>query len=77
MGAWTIDSGVYFDAAKKCQLLASDISLALGPLLSKLVHECGGMAGNHEQSEAWITAYDQYASDIVELTAALANALQR
>ncbi|MGW4330336.1 EndoU domain-containing protein [Nocardia sp. NPDC004573] len=74
---WTIDSGIYFDAAKKCQLLASDISLALGPLLSTLVHECGGMAGNHEKCQAWITAYDQYASDIVQLTAALANALQR
>lgn len=75
--AWTIDSGMYYDAAKKCQLLADDISLALGPLNSALQNECGGMSGDHEKSLQWTTAYDQHASDIVTLTATLANALRR
>ncbi|MDO3649489.1 polymorphic toxin type 33 domain-containing protein [Nocardia mangyaensis] len=75
--AWTIDSGMYYDAAKKCHLLADDISLALGPLNSALQNECGGMSGDHEKSLPWTTAYDQHASDIVTLTATLANALRR
>jgi hypothetical protein len=74
---WVIDSGMYFDAAKKCQSLASDISLALGPLQRALVHDCGGMAGDHEKSEQWTTIYDQNARDIVTLAATLCNALQR
>jgi hypothetical protein len=75
--AWVIDSGMYYAAADKCHLLAGDISLALGPLLSTLVHDCGGMAGDHEKSAAWTTGYDQHAADIVTLAATLANALQR
>ncbi|MEV0105303.1 hypothetical protein AB0H42_03050 [Nocardia sp. NPDC050799] len=75
--AWVIDSGMYFAAAQKCHLLAGDISLALGPLHSTLVHECGGMSGDHEKSAAWTTGYDQHAADIVTLAATLANALQR
>lgn len=74
---WVIDSGMYFAAADKCHLLAGGICLALGPLHSTLVHECGGMAGDHEKSAAWTTAYDHYAADIVTLAATLANALQR
>ncbi|WP_330257049.1 hypothetical protein OG874_22270 [Nocardia sp. NBC_00565] len=74
---WIIDSGMYFDAAKKCQQLAGDISLALAPLQRALVHDCGGMAGDHEKSEQWTTAYDQNARDIVTLAATLCNALQR
>ncbi|MFI2284001.1 hypothetical protein [Nocardia beijingensis] len=74
---WVIDSGMYFDASKKCQLLAADISLALGPLHRALVNECGGMAGDHEKSEAWTSSYDQHARDIVTLAATLCNALQR
>lgn len=74
---WVIDSGMYFAAADKCHLLAGDICLALGPLHSALVHECGGMAGDHEKSAAWTTAYDRHAADIVTLAATLANALQR
>lgn len=74
---WVIDSGMYLDASEKCQLLASDICLALGPLQRALVNECGGMAGDHEQSLAWTTSYDEHARDIVTLTAALCNALQR
>ncbi|WP_433523022.1 hypothetical protein ACQPZ2_39320 [Nocardia pseudovaccinii] len=74
---WVIDSGMYFDAAKKCQSLASDISLTLGPLQRALVHDCGGMAGDHEKSEPWTTAYDRNACDIVTLAATLCNALQR
>jgi hypothetical protein len=68
---------MYFAAADKCHLLAGDICLALGPLHSTLVHECGGMAGDHEKSAAWTTAYDRHAADIVTLAATLANALQR
>lgn len=75
--AWVIDSGMYYAAADKCHLLAGDITLALGPLLSTLVHDCGGMAGDHEKSAAWTTCYDQHATDIVTLAATLANALQR
>ncbi|MFI6311025.1 hypothetical protein ACIBEK_13015 [Nocardia fusca] len=75
--AWVIDSGMYYAAADKCHLLAGDISLALGPLLSTLVHDCGGMAGDHEKSAAWTTGYDQHAAGIVTLAATLANALQR
>ncbi|MGW6332125.1 hypothetical protein [Nocardia rhamnosiphila] len=75
--AWVIDSGMYYAAAQKCHLLAGDICLALGPLHSTLVHECGGMAGDHEKSAAWTTGYDQHAADIVTLAATLANALQR
>ncbi|MET9210493.1 MULTISPECIES: hypothetical protein [unclassified Nocardia] len=74
---WTIDSGMYYDAAKKCHLLADDISLALGPLNSTLQHECGGMAGDHEKCGEWTTTYDRHAADIVTLTATLANALRR
>lgn len=75
--AWVIDSGMYFAAADKCHLLAGDISLALGPLHSTLVHECGGMAGDHDTSAAWTTTYDRHATDIITLAATLANALQR
>lgn len=74
---WIIDSGMYFDAAKKCQQLAGDISLALGPLHRALVHDCGGMAGDYEESAPWTTAYDRNARDIVTLAATLCNALQR
>ncbi|MEV5834254.1 hypothetical protein [Nocardia sp. NPDC052112] len=74
---WVIDSGMYFDAAKKCQSLASDMSLALGPLQRALVHDCGGMAGDHEKSKDWTAAYDRNACDIVTLAATLCNALQR
>ncbi|MGW6424419.1 hypothetical protein ACWF82_17250 [Nocardia sp. NPDC055053] len=74
---WTIDSGMYYDAAKKCHLLADDISLALGPLNSTLQHECGGMSGDHEKCGEWTTAYDRHAADIITLTATLANALRR
>ncbi len=75
--SWTIDSGMYYDAGKKCHLLADDISLALGPLNSTLQNECGGMAGDHEKCTDWTTAYDRHAADIVTLTATLANALRR
>ncbi|MEU4314366.1 hypothetical protein [Nocardia sp. NPDC024068] len=75
--AWVIDSGMYYAAADKCHLLAGDISLALGPLHSTLVHDCGGMAGDHETSEDWTTTYNKHATDIVTLAATLANALQR
>ncbi|WP_433525859.1 hypothetical protein ACQPZ2_13645 [Nocardia pseudovaccinii] len=71
---WVIDSGMYFDAAEKCQSLASDISFALGPLQRTPVHGCGGMAGDHEKSEPWTTAYDRNACDIVTLAAPLCNA---
>ncbi len=74
---WVIDSGVYYAAADKCRLLAGDLCLALGPLHSTLLHECGGMAGDHKDSEAWTTAYNKHATDIVTLAATLANALQR
>ncbi|UGT60878.1 hypothetical protein [Nocardia asteroides] len=74
---WIIDTGMYLDASKKCQQLASDINLALGPLHRTLVSDCAGMAGDHEKSLAWTTGYDQHARDIVTLTAALCNALQR
>ncbi|WP_431941722.1 hypothetical protein [Nocardia grenadensis] len=74
---WVIDSGMYYAAADKCHLLAGDISLALGPLHSTLVHECGGMAGDHESSETWTTGYDKHAAEIITLAATLANALQR
>ncbi|MGQ4601643.1 hypothetical protein, partial [Nocardia sp. R6R-6] len=74
---WVIDSDMYFDAAKKCHALANDICLALGPLHRALVNECGGMAGDHENSKNWATVYDQNAHDIVTLAATLANALQR
>ncbi|MFD3705237.1 hypothetical protein ACFWUP_19025 [Nocardia sp. NPDC058658] len=74
---WTIDSGMYYDAAKKCHLLADDISLALGPLNATLQRDCDGMAGDHEQCANWTTTYDRHAADIVTLTATLANALRR
>ncbi|UFS99124.1 hypothetical protein [Nocardia huaxiensis] len=74
---WTIDSGMYSDAARKCQLLAGDICLALGPLNHTLQNECAGMAGDHERSANWTGTYDQFAADIVTLAATLANALQR
>ncbi|MEU4317651.1 hypothetical protein AB0F85_04550 [Nocardia fluminea] len=74
---WIIDSGMYYDAGKKCHLLADDISLALGPLNATLQNECGGMAGDHEKCSSWTAAYDQNAADIVTLTATLANALRR
>lgn len=74
---WVIDSGVYYSASKKCHVLAGDICLALGPLLHTLTHECGGMAGDHKDSEPWTTAYNKHAADIVTLAATLANALQR
>ncbi|WP_109523154.1 MULTISPECIES: hypothetical protein [Nocardia] len=74
---WIIDSGMYLDASKKCQQLATDISLALGPLQRALVNDCAGMAGDHEKSRPWTTGYDQHARDIVTLAAALCNALQR
>jgi hypothetical protein len=74
---WVIDSGMYYAAADKCRLLAGDLCLALGPLHSTLLHECGGMAGDHKDSAAWTTAYNQHAADIVTLAATLANALQR
>ncbi|WP_067655982.1 hypothetical protein [Nocardia harenae] len=74
---WIIDTGIYLDASKKCQQLASDINLALAPLHRTLVNDCAGMAGDHEKSLAWTTGYDQHARDIVTLAAALCNALQR
>jgi len=74
---WIIDSGMYLDASKKCQQLATDISLALGPLQRALVNDCAGMAGDHEKSQPWTASYDQHARDIVTLAAALCNALQR
>ncbi|WP_067864229.1 hypothetical protein [Nocardia shimofusensis] len=74
---WVIDSGMYLDASEKCQQLASDICLVLGPLQRALVNDCGGMAGDHEQSLAWTTSYDEHAREFVTLTAALCNALQR
>ncbi|MGM7646330.1 hypothetical protein ACSVDM_15635 [Nocardia sp. JW2] len=72
-----IDTGMYYDAGNKCHLLASDLSLALGPLLAALQNECGGMAGNHDSCNSWISTYDTHAADIVTLAATLANALQR
>ncbi|WP_280422701.1 hypothetical protein [Nocardia carnea] len=74
---WVIDSGMYYAAAGKCHQLAGDICLALGPLHSTLVNECAGMAGDHETSKPWTTAYDKHAAGIVTLAATLANALQR
>ncbi|MFD6220425.1 polymorphic toxin type 28 domain-containing protein [Nocardia asteroides] len=68
---------MYYDAGKKCHLLANDLSLALGPLNSVLQHDCGGMAGDHERCAEWTTTYDQHAADIVTLTATLANAMRR
>ncbi|MEU4650642.1 polymorphic toxin type 33 domain-containing protein [Nocardia fluminea] len=75
--SWTIDTGMYYDAGKKCHLLADDLSLALGPLNSALQSQCGGMAGDHEDCLGWINSYDKHAADIVTLTATLANALRR
>ncbi|MFD4356101.1 polymorphic toxin type 33 domain-containing protein [Nocardia sp. NPDC058518] len=74
---WTIDTGMYYDAGNKCHALANDLSLALGPLNAALQHQCGGMAGNHESCNNWITAYDNHANEIVTLAATLANALLR
>ncbi|MFC8042344.1 hypothetical protein [Nocardia sp. NPDC057353] len=74
---WIIDTGMYLDASQKCRQLASDINLALAPLHRTLVSDCAGMAGDHEKSAAWTAGYDQHARDIVTLSAALCNALQR
>ncbi|MFD3507471.1 hypothetical protein [Nocardia sp. NPDC058666] len=75
--SWTIDTGMYDAAGKKCHLLADDLSLALGPLNSVLNNSCGGMAGDQEESIPWIEAYDKHAAAIVTFTADLANALRR
>ncbi|WP_446224821.1 polymorphic toxin type 33 domain-containing protein [Nocardia sp. IBHARD005] len=74
---WIIDTGMYYDAGNKCHALANDLSLALGPLNAALQHQCGGMAGNHESCNNWITTYDNHANEIVTLAATLANALLR
>ncbi|MEV6063711.1 polymorphic toxin type 33 domain-containing protein [Nocardia asteroides] len=75
--SWTIDTGMYYDAGNKCHQVATDLSLALGPLNAALQHQCGGMAGNHDSCSNWITTYDTHAGEIITLAATLANALQR
>lgn len=67
----------YRGVRRRCQgvhSLANDVKLAIDPLAGTL-GECGGMAGDHDETDTWTNAYDQSVDGLITTAATLVSAL--
>ncbi|MER7449363.1 hypothetical protein ABTW96_03635 [Nocardia beijingensis] len=65
----------YYDAAKRCHDLASELRRADKPVHDAVKGECAGMAGDAPGCKQWGEAYDRYARDTMQACTHLADAL--
>ncbi|WP_067804293.1 hypothetical protein [Nocardia beijingensis] len=70
-----LDWQVYYDAAKKCHDLATDLRTADKPVHDAVKGECAGMAGDAPGCDQWGKKYDQAAQQTMQTCAHLADAL--
>lgn len=75
MGVLVIDWQTYYDAAKKCHSLATDLRTADKPVHDVVKGECAGMAGDAPGCEQWGKAYDRAAQETMQTCTNLADAL--
>ncbi|MEV6322406.1 hypothetical protein AB0M45_14600 [Nocardia sp. NPDC051787] len=75
MGVLVIDWQTYYDAAKKCHSLATDLRTADKPVRDAVKGECAGMAGDAPGCEQWGRAYDRAAQETMQTCTNLADAL--
>ncbi|MGW4772847.1 hypothetical protein ACWEO2_33030 [Nocardia sp. NPDC004278] len=65
----------YYDAAKQCHDLASELRRADKPVHDAVKGECAGMAGDAPGCKQWGEAYDRYARDTMQTCTHVADAL--
>ncbi|MEU4341497.1 hypothetical protein AB0H00_09535 [Nocardia sp. NPDC023852] len=65
----------YYEAAKQCHDLASELRHADKPVHDAVKGECAGMAGDAPGCKQWGEAYDRYARDTMQTCTDLADAL--
>ncbi|MEU6831520.1 hypothetical protein ABZ894_22970 [Nocardia beijingensis] len=70
-----LDWQVYYDAAKKCHDLATDLRRADKPVHDAVKGECAGMAGDAPGCDQWGRKYDQAAQQTMQSCTNLADAL--
>lgn len=70
-----VDWQTYYDAAKKCQDLATELRKADKPVHDAVKGDCKGMAGDANGCKQWGEAYDKSALHTLQASASLANAL--
>ncbi|MBF6446063.1 hypothetical protein IU429_00085 [Nocardia elegans] len=70
-----IDWQTYYEAAKKCQDLATELRKADKPVHDAVKGDCKGMAGDANGCKQWGQSYDQAAHHTLQASASLANAL--
>ncbi|WP_203236853.1 hypothetical protein [Nocardia panacis] len=75
MGVLVIDWQTYYDAAKKCHALATDLRTADKPVHDTVKGECAGMAGDTAGCEQWGKTYDRVARETMQTCTNLADAL--
>ncbi|WP_433733960.1 hypothetical protein ACQP0C_17615 [Nocardia sp. CA-129566] len=75
MGELVIDWQVYYEAAKKCHALATDLRAADKPVHDAVKGECSGMAGDAAGCKQWGEAYDTAAQTTMQTCTNLADAL--
>ncbi|MFQ6397628.1 hypothetical protein ACLMAJ_29810 [Nocardia sp. KC 131] len=75
MGVLVIDWQTYYDAAKKCHALATDLRAADKPVHDAVKGECAGMAGDTAGCEQWGKTYDRVAGETMQTCTNLADAL--
>ncbi|WP_174186507.1 hypothetical protein [Nocardia barduliensis] len=65
----------YYDAAKQCHDLATELRRADKPVHDAVKGECAGMAGDAPGCKQWGETYDRYARDTMQTCTHLADAL--
>ncbi|MEV0110739.1 hypothetical protein AB0H42_31015 [Nocardia sp. NPDC050799] len=70
-----IDWQIYYDAAKKCHDLATELRAADKPVHDAVKGDCAGMAGDAPGCKEWGQAYDQSARETMQACTNLADAL--
>lgn len=75
MGVLVINWETYYDAAKKCHALATDLRAADKPVHDALKGECAGMAGDAAGCESWGKEYDRAVQGTLQTCTNLADAL--
>ncbi|MET8800953.1 hypothetical protein ABZV91_31825 [Nocardia sp. NPDC004568] len=70
-----IDWQLYYEAAKKCHDLATELRIADKPVHDAVKGECAGMAGDAPGCKEWGKAYDRSAQETMQACTNLADAL--
>ncbi|PXX71289.1 hypothetical protein DFR70_101711 [Nocardia tenerifensis] len=70
-----VDWQVYYDAAKKCHELATDLRAADKPVHDAMKSECAGMAGDAPGCKEWGKSFDRASLQTAQTCTNLADAL--